>query len=313
MRVSRARALGVLPVLAAAAAAPLRAATAPIRVGAEASEPFMEAFYGQDAGLFAQRGLSVETQPLSNGGAVLQAVLGNALDVGNTDLIQLANAYNRGVELAVIASGGMHATEAVTIALCVPRASPIRTAKDLEGRTIGVPNLQTTSQMGVVEWLRRGGADPSTVKFYEMHFSEMTPALLRGTVAAALNGEPFITESKADVRVLTVPADVIAPHYYTGVWYTRRDFAKQDPRLVQNFVDGLYDVARWANAHRPDTALILAKYSKLEIDRIRSMARIRYATSWDPRFAQPLLDFAFTYKLLEKPVAASDLYWKAVA
>jgi NitT/TauT family transport system substrate-binding protein len=293
-----------LPPLAA------RAADAPaMRVGAEASEPFMEPFYAADQGFFTAHGLDVDTQAFGNGAVTMDAVIGGALDIGNTDLIPLANAYNRGVDLAIVAGGGMHATESVTIALCVAKNSPIRGPKDLEGQTIAVPVLKSTPQMACIEWLRQGGADPAKVSFFEMRFAQMAPALARGTIAAALNGEPFITDSRADTRVLAVPADWISKHYYSGIWFGKRDYLNKNAANVRKFIDATYQTARWANTHRSDSAAIVARYSKIEVDRVRGMSRVTYATSLDPRLAQPLIDFGVRYKLIDKPTAAGDLFW----
>jgi hypothetical protein len=54
----------------------------------------------------------------------------------------------------------------------------------------------------------------------------------------------------------------------------------------------------------------LSRYSKIDIDRVRTMSRVQFATGLDPKLAQPLLDFAATYKLLERPTNAADLFWK---
>jgi hypothetical protein len=40
------------------------------------------------------------------------------------------------------------------------------------------------------------------------------------------------------------------------------------------------------------------------------MARNLFSTSLDPALAQPLLDVAYRYGLLEQPVVASTLFWK---
>jgi NitT/TauT family transport system substrate-binding protein len=305
---------GVLRTIGGALAAlsPLavRADGPAMRVGAEASEPFMEPFYAADQGFFAAHGLDVETQAFGNGAVTMDAVLGGALDIGNTDLIPLANAYNRGADLAIVAGGGMHATESITIALCVAKNSSIRGPKDLEGQTIAVPVLKSTPQMACIEWLRQGGADATKVSFIEMRFAQMEPALLRGTVAAALNGEPFITDSKADTRVLAVPADWISKHYYSGIWFGKRSYLDANAGSVRKFIDATYQTARWANAHRPDSAAIVARYSKIDVARVRGMARVSYATSLDPRLAQPLIDFGVRYNLIDKPTAAGDLFWK---
>jgi hypothetical protein len=51
----------------------------------------------------------------------------------------------------------------------------------------------------------------------------------------------------------------------------------------------------------------LAKYSKLDIDRIRAMTRISYGTAFGGPQIQPVLDIAYKYKQLDKPVNAKDI------
>jgi ABC-type phosphate/phosphonate transport system substrate-binding protein len=75
----------------------------------------------------------------------MAAVLGGALDTGNTDLTQLANAYNRGVDVGVLAAGAIYDSKLPTISLCVRKDSPLKTAKDFEGQIIAVPNLKSTA------------------------------------------------------------------------------------------------------------------------------------------------------------------------
>ena len=66
----------------------------------------------------------------------------------------------------------------------------------------------------------------------------------------------------------------------------------------------MYDLARWANANHDQTAVILSKYSKLDIDRINAMARAVFATSLSPNLMQPVLDIAARYNLIKQPIAA---------
>jgi NitT/TauT family transport system substrate-binding protein len=306
---------GALRTIGAAAFAlpPLmaRAADKPaLRVGAEVIETSMEAYYADEQGFYTHRGLTVATQSFANNSVVLEGIIANQIDIGNTDLIVLANAFNRGVDVAIVAGGALHATESVTLALCVSKNSRIRNLKELEGTTIAVPTLRSVSQAAVAEWLRRGGVNPANVKFFEMPFPAMTAALQRGIISAALNGEPFITDGKADTRVFAIPTDVIAPHYYSGVWYGKREVLDANAAAVRTFTDAIYDTARWANAHHADTAAILAEHSKMDLQRISGMARVQFSTSLGTPLAQPLLDFAAKYNLLEKPVAAGDMMWK---
>lgn len=311
MTLSRSRALAALGGgLIALSGGALGAQTPlPVRIGTSLSDPFLEPFYAQDEGFFTAAGLAADVETLSNGATIMAALLGGALDVGNTDLIQLANAYNRGVDVAVIAAGAIYDASKPTISLCVNKSSPYMTAKDLEGQTIAVPNLKSTGGIAISEWLARSSVDLSKVKFFEMLFPEMGPALAAGRVAAALNGEPFLTDAKNDIRRIANPYDYVAKNFYTGVWYAKKSWLTGNAPTAKAVVNAIYTTARWANSHQSDSAVIAARVTKLDVQKVRSFVRNTFATSLEPRYAQPLLDLAFKYKLIEKPTQARDLFW----
>ena len=68
MQLTRARALGILGASPLAfTPLPVRAAdAAPIRIGAESSEPFMEPFYAQVQGFFTRNGVTATTESVSS-------------------------------------------------------------------------------------------------------------------------------------------------------------------------------------------------------------------------------------------------------
>lgn len=311
MTATRAQALATLGgVLLAAGARPLGAqALLPVRVGTSLSDPFLEPYYAQEQGFYAADGLNADVQALSNGNAVMAAILGGSLDTGNADLIQLANAFNRGADVAIAASGAIYDSNKPTISLCVNKSSPYFTAKDLEGQTIAVPNLKSTGGIAIQEWLIKNGADATKVKFFEMLFPEMGPALASNRVAAALNGEPFLTDAKNDIRRIANPYDYVAKNFYTGVWFAKRSWLNANVPAAKAFIKATYQSGAWANAHQPDSAVIAARVTKVDVNKVRTFVRNTFATSFDVKYAQPLLDLALKYKLLEKPASAKDLFW----
>lgn len=311
MTLTRAAALAALGGgIAAAALRPAGAQTpATVRIGTSLSDPFLEPYYGQEQGFFANSGLTADVQALANGSTIMSAVLGGALDVGNTDLTQLANAYNRGVDVGVIAAGAVYRSDLPTISLVVEKTSALHVPKDFEGQTIAIPNLKSTGGISISEWLVRGGADLSKVKFYEMLFPEMGPALASGRVAAALNGEPFLTDDKDHIRRVVNPYDYVAKQFYTGVWYAKRSWLNANVATAKAFVNAMYATARWANTHQSDSAVTAARLTKVDVQKVRSFVRNTFATSLETRYAQPLLDLAFKYKLIEKSTPAADLFW----
>ena len=226
-------------------------------------------------------------------------------------MIQLATAVLHGVPFGFFAGAALYASDSPTTVLCVAKSSPVKTAKDFEGQTIGVVALTSQSAVATTEWLRANGADTSTIKMYELPFPTMAAAIEHGTVAAALIGEPFFNFARDQIRVFAKPFDIIAKSFYIGAWFANRDWARSNAEVLRRFSGAVYETARWANAHQGDTLQILSKVTKIEIERVRTMNRIEWATSLDPKLMQPVLDIAAKYKLIDRPVAATDLMLKA--
>ncbi len=305
----RARALAAIGS-AALAFAPgrLRAQTgAPIRIGASPADSYAEANYAVDSGIFAKYGLTAEITSFPNAQAIVAAAVGGAIDVGMADMIQLINPIQRGVPLGYFAGASVYRSETPPTLLVAAKSTTWQKPQDFEGQTIGVVALNSISAMCVSEWLREGGADLGRVKIYELPFSTMVPALDRGTIAAAFLAEPFLSLNRADLRVIAPAYDTIAKSFYIAAWFTTRDWATKNPDVAKRLTAALYETARWANAHHDDSAAILAKITKLDIDRIRSMTRAVWATSLDPKLKQPVIDIAARYKLIEAPANAGDL------
>jgi NitT/TauT family transport system substrate-binding protein len=295
-------------VALASAAQPARAQTlTPLRIGSVAADSYAEPYYAQDLGYYTQAGLSVELSSFNNGAALAAAVIGGSIDAGVGDATEIANGVTHGVPFVIIAGSGLYDTKAPTTLLCAAASAPIATAKDLEGQVIAVISLVSLQSNALKKWLTNGGADLSKVKLVEMPFPSMGPALIRGTIAAAMLSEPLITAFGTSIKTLGKVYDAIAPHFLISQWFTTRDWLSKNPDVAKRIVRIAYDTARWANAHPDLSAPILAKYSKIDLDRIRAMKRATYATSLDPHYIQPILDTDIQFKALERPVKASEL------
>jgi NitT/TauT family transport system substrate-binding protein len=233
-----------------------------VRIGVTPTEVYAEAYYAADMGFFQKASLDADVQTLNSGSAAANAIAGGSLDVGVTTPLLLANAILRGIPFVIIAAGPLSTTKEPQSLICVKSTSSLRTPKDLEGKTVGMIVLKTTQELSLDAWLDKGGAQGTTVRRVEVLFSEMGAALERGSIDAAIISEPFLSNSlkSGAVRSIGDPNVAIAPAYLLGAWFTTRTFAQQNPTTVKRFTDVIYATAKWANAHRPQTALIVAKY-----------------------------------------------------
>jgi NitT/TauT family transport system substrate-binding protein len=240
---------------------------------------------------------------------MLTGVIAGAFDIGITNTTAVATAVLHGIPLVIIGTGALYRSEAATTVLVVARDAPLRTAKDLEGRTVATSGLQDMNTVGVKAWVARGGADVEKVRFIELGFPQMGPAVARGAVDAATLNEPFVTAERGEVRTFATFFDAIGRRFANGIYISTPAFVRANPTLVRRFMDTIYASAKWANAHHADTAAILTKTSRVDVETIRSMTRVYYAESFDPRLVQPSLDAAWRFKALERHVDVAELLW----
>ena len=281
--------------------------TAGIRIAASLTDPYMGPYYAREQGFYQKAGLSVEVLTQPTVAAAVNAVAANAAECAQGDLIQISNAIVRGIDFIVFAGGGIQrATPAPSLALAVLKDSPIKTAHDLEGKSIGVVTLNSLSQIATQEWVRKSGADPTKLRFVELLFPTMPGALQRNLVSAAVAVEPFLTGGDVPLRILENIYNDIAP-FYLGCWVTTRTWLRQNRDLARRLTAAIYDTARWANTHQDETAAIIAKYTRYTVEDMKKGTRADYATSLDPALMNPILEDAYRFGAISKPVTANDL------
>jgi NitT/TauT family transport system substrate-binding protein len=281
-----------------------------LRVGSTAGDSYAEPFYADERGFFKSAGLDVDVNVFPTGAAVTFALAGNAIDVGITNPISLANAVEHGLPFQFFASAATY--NPLEVALLVAADSPIKEAKDLNGKTVATTALKDTNSLHIVAWVDANGGDSKSIKLVEVPFSAMAAAVRRGTVAAAPIAEPALTTAikAGGLRILSHPMDVYGKHFMVGGYFARADVIAANLSLLRRFRDAVYATGAWANSHPDETAVILAKYSKMDPETVRSMNRAPYGNALTPEMLQPYLDFAFKYGYVGKQFKASDLIAK---
>lgn len=297
----------VLAGLAASTAvsfpAVIRAQTKTVRIATNSNDTFALSYFARDGGFFKQAGIDVDIQLFLNSQASLQAVIGGSLDVAIADAVMIGNAVNSGVDLGFFAPSASYTSAAPTTYICVAQDSPIKTAKDLEGRTIGMVALHSLFTVGLEQYLKDNGADSAKVKMVEMNFPVMDAAVTRGTVDAVILGEPFLSAATG-TRILGDPYRPIAKTFLLSGQSATRKWTSANRDLASKLEKVYVATARWANSHHDETATFLSTYSNVPAEKIRAMRRATFATSLNAAQIQPVFDMAFKYGQLTKEVRA---------
>ena len=281
-----------------------RFATIPLDAGAEC-------YYALDMHFFADAGIDAEVQAISNGSAIASAVASGAADVGFANLLSFATAFKRGVPLTIIAPGSLYLASDPTSVLMVPKASQLKSAADLNGKTLAASGLGTITEYAPRLWIDKNGGDSSSVKFVEMAMPQILPALAAGRVDAAIVAEPFIAAAKSDSRIFSDAYDAVGKRYLIGVYFATAPWAKAHADLVARIQGAIGKAADWANKNTAQSGEILVKYSKLDPALLKTMLRVQYATRFNAAEMQPVVDLAARYGQIPATFPATDMIFKA--
>jgi NitT/TauT family transport system substrate-binding protein len=297
----------LLPVLALVTLPGGAGAQSPavLHVATGGKESDAQVYYAQELGYFAKAGLSVDIQTMANGAAIASAVAAGALQIGSSNILAIATARQRGLPFVFIAPGGQYRDSVPTTQLVTALASPIRTGKDLNGKTIGSISLRALDQFSAMAWIDANGGDSSTVKFIEIPTSEMAAALDRGTIDAAQMAEPFLSANRGKVRLLGKSYGAVAKQFLIAGWFAKSDWVAQNADVVKRFDDAIAQSAQWANANPAKAGAILEKYAKIQAN--PDANHLNYARTLEPSAIAPVLELGLKYKALAQALPAADL------
>lgn len=294
-------ACGSLAPVAAFAQAPVR-----LRVGAPPADVAGPLYYAAELGYFTQRGVAVEIVNTANGPATAAAVASRTLDIGSGNALSIAQAHGRGLDFSFIAPSGAYTGTDPSAGLVVAKTSTARTPRDFAGKTFGVNTVGAIGQIAICAWLDKGGVDWKGVRFIELPYSTMLPALDSGRIDGALLVEPALDKAVADGGTVIAPIyNAIAFEFTDGGFFALADFVKSHLDAIRRFNLAIAQASKWGNANHAASAKILEKYSGVPASEMTH--RVMYHERLNPADIQPLIDAAAKYGTLKQSFAATEI------
>jgi NitT/TauT family transport system substrate-binding protein len=283
--------------------------TVPIRIGTPGQQGNAGVYFADDLGYFKNAGLTAAITAITSGSgaAVVAAVTGGSLDIGNADLISISAAREHGVLVSCIAPGVLWYGAKPTGAIIVSKTSAMRVPRDLEGKTIGVPSIAGLSRIATDQWLEGLRLNRASVKYVEIPSASVPQAVARGTIDAALITEPTLSLSLGENRIFASPYDAIARVFVQTAWFGADDWIARNPRMVRRFAVAIRNAQRWANEHPREATAIFQKHSGQTPEMLRNVTPSHYGEVLDPAQMQPVLDAAAKYHAIPRVIAAREL------
>lgn len=279
-----------------------------IRVGSGNVEPNAQVFYAIDAGFFKKNGVEAQLTILRSGGVTMEAIVSGQLDCGVGNTVSLGSAVLRKIPFEVIAPGIYWDAKYPNAAIVVAANSTIKSAKDLNGKTLGVTSLGSIDGLGIESYMDANGGDLSTVKFVELVPSAQAESVAAGRVAAGVINDPELSSAVAagKIRRLVDAYNDVARLFYGTVWFTTSDWLNKNKDGAKRFADAIAAAGAWAESNRSQALPILEKYTKFHED--KSIARYG-RNPVEAKYLQPVWDAAYKYKIYPAPLKAADYCW----
>jgi NitT/TauT family transport system substrate-binding protein len=211
--------------------------------------------------------------------------------------------------LQLIAPGGVYAPEDPYAYMFVRKDSPYRSARDLNGRTLGSPALKDLDWIANAAWMDKNGGDFKSVKAVEFPAPALTAACLEGRLDAYTIGEPFATAAldSGKIRILGKSFEAISPHFLMSGWFATADYVEKNRDTIVRFNHAIAEATAYTNAHKAESAALLAPFVKLDPQMVARTMKGAEGIYLDAAGIQPMIDVTAKYGVIEHAFSAADL------
>jgi NitT/TauT family transport system substrate-binding protein len=229
---------------------------------------------------------------------------------GFGNITSLMVAREKGIPLKVLTNGASSTGEAGKdfSGVVVKNDSPIRTPRDLTGKTVSVNNLKNVGDTTVRASVRKAGGDPDAVKFVELPFPDAAAAVAGGKVDAAWVVEPFLTTAQNEGhRVVAWNMVDTAPKMTVAAYFGSEKTINENPDLAKRFTEAMNESLEFAAANPDEARKILATYTKIPADVAAKITLTGWGTELNRPSIEELAKLAQQDGLLKEPADLDGL------
>ena len=260
-------------------------------------------YLGNQQGFFKSQGIDLRITTAPGGAAIVPAVVSGQVDFGFSNLTSLIVGASKGLPLKIVAPGdsstGVQGKDFGGVV--VKADSPIRSARDLAGKRVAVNTLNNINDTTVRASIRAAGGDATNVRFTELGFPDMLPALANGNVDAIQVVEPFLaTALRSGDRLVASNYVDTAPNLMIAGYFTSQQTAKAKPDLVKRFAAAMQQSLQYATAHPDAVRQVLSSYTKIAPAVTAAMTLPQFPSQVDSASVQTLSGLAVKDGLITK-------------
>jgi NitT/TauT family transport system substrate-binding protein len=270
-------------------------------------------YLGMKQGFFKDEQLTIKPQLAEGGAAITPAVVSGDFQIGFSNTISLLIAASQNLPIQIISpgvSGGATEKDAWDD-LLVPKNGPVKTTKDLEGKTIAVNTLKNICEVTIKASLEKDGVDVNSLKFTEVPFPDMNAALDAGRVDGACVVEPFVSQGKAGKsRGIDPFYERTAPNLTVATYFTTKQYAEQNADVVDRFVSAMRKSLTYAQSHPDEVREVLLDYTEIPPEAAEAIKLPQWRDDLNEPTIEQLSDLSKKYGLIEEQPNLDDMIRK---
>ncbi|HEY2987021.1 MAG TPA: ABC transporter substrate-binding protein [Candidatus Binatia bacterium] len=268
-------------------------------------------FIAEERGFFKEAGLDLNITAMVGGAAINPALASGALNIGWSNVVSIYQGHLEGFDYRFIANGAINKRGTNDVfGFQVAEDSPIKSAKDLAGKTVAANTLSNIIQASGQHWIDSNGGDSSKVKWVEIPFPQMEPALVQKHIDAFVAVEPFVTvpsQVNKKTKVLGYPLGGIAPRLLIASYFASQAWIQKNGDTVKAFITALNRGIDAHNSNPEEAKAVIAKYTGLKPEFLKLVALPAFEKKLLESDLQPLMDVALKYKLIARKFQSREV------
>lgn len=210
---------------------------------------FATMYVAAGRGIFKKYGLDVHLEKVKSGTEAIAFLTQGSVDVGGIAIVtSLWNSWNRGLNIRIIAPGGLEPMHGSPTALLVRKAlwdsGKVKSIGDLKGKKLAVAGGPGSgAEYLAAKALERAHLTIRDVELENVGNPDIPAALKGGSVAAAIAAPPYSTEALQGGYAKVLATD-LTPGLMTVAFVGSGKFIHDRPEVARRFVLALTEAAR---------------------------------------------------------------------
>jgi NitT/TauT family transport system substrate-binding protein len=268
-------------------------------------------YVGVKQGFFKDEKLTIKPTLAEGGAQIVAGTVSGGFDIGFSNVTSLLIASSKKVPVQILTTGVLagpkpDAKDAFDALLVKDKS--IKSAKDLEGKTISVNTLQNVGPLAINRAMEKAGADYKKVKYVEIPFPEAVQALNSGRVDAAWVVEPFVSQGKSEGdRALFYPFEEVAPKLTVAAYFATTPYIEKNPDVVKRFSRAINKSLEYSESHPEAVRKEVLEYTKIPPPAAKAMV----LPHWESDLNRPTIETTSTlakkYGFLKEEPNLDDL------